>query len=124
NYERVDAMLKERGLENLLPQHRNGRHATDDAEITTRIDVSDFIDVKRRALRCHRSQTAGSRWEKLPEDVLRLLYREETFARAASLVEAPAQETDLFAGLRDQAIPASDYSLLFAQPVGTHFVAC
>jgi LmbE family N-acetylglucosaminyl deacetylase len=120
--ERVSAMLAERGLEDLMPRRRNPATMVEDSEITTRIDTEAFAELKRDALKCHRSQTAG-RWERMPDDILRARYAEETFVRAISLVDAPAHETDLFAGLRGDAIRADDYSLSFAQPVGTHFVA-
>ncbi|HLG72560.1 MAG TPA: PIG-L family deacetylase [Chloroflexota bacterium] len=116
--------LKARGLEDLIPGRRNyERLGYSDADITTRIDISDYLQIKRKALLCHKSQITGGRWERMPDDVMREFYAEETYIRAISLVDAPAKETDLFAGLRDRAVPADDYSLLFAQPVGTHFVA-
>ncbi len=123
-HERAYEALKERGLEELAPGRRNyAQFGVPDAEITTRIDVSDYLQMKRQALQCHRSQTYGGRWWKLPDDILREFYNEESFIRVRSLVDAPAPETDLFAGLRQEAIPADAYSLLFANPVGTHFVA-
>jgi mycothiol S-conjugate amidase len=123
-YQKMHEELKARGLEDLAPQRRAyDQIGVPDADITTRIDISDYVHLKRKALLCHRSQTTGSRWERMPEDVLRSYFAEETFIRTISLVDAPARETDLFAGLREEAIPADDYSLLFANPVGTHFVA-
>lgn len=116
--------LKARGMEDLIPGRRNyDQFGVPDEEITTRIDISEYVHLKRKAVLCHHSQTTGSRWDRMPDDVMRTYYAEETFIRVISLVDAPAQERDLFAGLRDQAIPADDYSLLYANPVGTHFVA-
>jgi N-acetyl-1-D-myo-inositol-2-amino-2-deoxy-alpha-D-glucopyranoside deacetylase len=112
------------GLADLLPRRRNyENYGLPDEEITTRIDISDYLALKRQALRCHRSQILGGRWDKMPDDLMRTYYAEETYVRVHSLVPAPDRETDLFAGLRDAAISAGDYSLLFANPVGTHFVA-
>jgi LmbE family N-acetylglucosaminyl deacetylase len=116
--------LEARGLGDLAPMRRDREHlGMPEPEITTHIDISAYVELKRKALQSHRSQTFGGRWWKLPDDILHEYYSEETFVRVRSLVDAPAQETDLFEGLRDQAISADDYSLLFAQPVGTHFVA-
>ena len=116
--------LEARGMGDLSPVRRDREnHGLPDEDITTRIDVSDYVLLKRQALQCHRSQTFGGRWWKMPEDILREFYAEETFVRVRSLVDAPDRETDLFAGLRDETIAAGDYSLLYAQPVGTHFVA-
>jgi N-acetyl-1-D-myo-inositol-2-amino-2-deoxy-alpha-D-glucopyranoside deacetylase len=124
SYARAAEALKARGLEDLVPMRRNYEtFGVPDSEITTRIDISDFVGVKREALLCHKTQTTGSRWQRMPDDIMREYYAEETYVRVRSLVDAPAAETDLFAGLRGEALPADDYSLLFAQPVGTHFVA-
>ncbi|HLY67005.1 MAG TPA: hypothetical protein VKU60_15830, partial [Chloroflexota bacterium] len=120
--ERLQALLAERGLDELALRRDRGPYGVPDAEITTRIDVSAYVALKRQAILCHRSQTFGGRWAKMPEDLLTDAYGEECFLRVRSLVDAPAQETDLFAGTRE-AISAEDYSLLFANPVGTHFVA-
>src|SRR5579884_401995 len=123
-YQAAHEALKERGLEELAPGRRNyDRFGVPDSEITTCIDISKYVHLKREALKCHRSQTYGSRWWKMPDDIMREFYSHETFVRVRCLVDAPDKETDLFAGLRDQAIPADAYSLIFAQPVGTHFVA-
>jgi LmbE family N-acetylglucosaminyl deacetylase len=122
--EQARQALEARGLGDLVPGRRNyDRMGDPDQAITTRIDISNYVLLKRQALQCHRSQTYGGRWWKIPDDILQEFYSEETFIRVRSLVDAPAQETDLFEGLRQDAQPADDYSLRFAQPVGTHFVA-
>ena len=121
--EKARKALEERGLGELVPGRGRERHGVPDSEITTHIDIRDYVHLKRQALQCHRSQTFGGRWDKIPDDILRECYGDEMFIRARSLVPAPDRETDVFAGLREQAVPADDYSLLFANPVGTHFVA-
>lgn len=45
-------------------------------EITTRVDVSDYVAAKRQAMRCHRSQ--------IPDDTFWLTMPEEQFRRAFS----------------------------------------
>ncbi|HVA25768.1 MAG TPA: hypothetical protein VMW62_15415, partial [Chloroflexota bacterium] len=124
NHAKLAEALQARGLDDLVPRNRDrATYGVPDDEITTRIDVSAYVHLKRQALQCHRSQTLGGRWDKLPDDILSTYYAEETFVRVRCLVDAPARETDLFAGLRNDAVSADDYSLLFANPVGTHFVA-
>lgn len=124
NAQKAYAELTARGMEQLVPGRRSyDQFGVPDADITTRIDISNYTQLKRKALMCHRSQTTGGRWDRMPEDVMREFYSEETYVRVISLVDAPDHETDLFAGLRQDAITAGDYSLLYAQPVGTHFVA-
>ena len=122
--EQAREALEARGLGDLVPGRRNyDRLGAAEDEITTRIDIADYVLLKRQALQCHRSQTYGGRWWKIPEDILREYYAEEMFIRVRSLVDAPAGETDLFEGLRQHATTAGDYSISSAQPVGTHFVA-
>jgi len=75
--------------------------ATPDDQITTWLDVEPYLEQKRQALLCHRSQIAPSHpLRALPLAALRDLYRYEAFIRARSLVPAPEREEDLFAGLR------------------------
>ncbi|MBV9119594.1 MAG: PIG-L family deacetylase [Chloroflexi bacterium] len=126
NWQRMRQMMEQAGFEDTLggPARRDpATVGTPEAEITAHIDVTQYVQLKRQALLQHRSQVLGTRWEKLPEDIWRAGYSNEYFMRARCLVDAPDRETDLFAGLRDEAIPAADYTLRFAQPVGTHFVA-
>lgn len=74
---------------------------TPDAEITTRIDVRDYLARKMEALRCHRSQIAPDWWfRRIPPDVQREKFAHECFVRVASHVPTSGPESDLFAGLR------------------------
>ncbi len=129
---RLDEKLQEAGLEPMFPNReasadRPGSGPTPPrvtpTPITTRVDVSAYAALKRQALLQHRTQIYGTRWDKAPADIWVAAYSEEVFTRVRSLVPAPDQETDLFAGLHDQAVVANDYSIRHAQPVGTHFVA-
>jgi len=119
---RVHDMSLAAGLEPPFGNRDPKTFGVPDSEITTRIDVAPYLAIKRKALLSHRSQLTGSRWETMPDDIM-AAYSEECFVLARSLVSTSGRETDLFEGLRDRAIAADDYSLLFAQPVGTHFVA-
>jgi LmbE family N-acetylglucosaminyl deacetylase len=72
-------------------------------EITTVIDVGDFVALKLRGLQCHVSQVGyGTPFGETPEEVLREpWFRQETFTLARSIVATSAgPETDLFYGLR------------------------
>ncbi len=79
------------------------RATVDDALITTRIDVSDYIEHRYRAMEAHRTQISESSpffmMRQLPREALLEFAGTETFVRRESRVEAPLPETDLFAGL-------------------------
>ena len=74
---------------------------TPDEHISAFIDVSDVIDVKEKALRAHRTQIPED-WFLLniPEEMKPQLLGRESFVKVFDRVGAPAQETDLFTGLR------------------------
>jgi LmbE family N-acetylglucosaminyl deacetylase len=69
-----------------------------DAEITTEIDVSDFLDVKRASMRAHASQISESSFFlAMPDDFFARGFGQEWYIRRG---ERPAQrETSLFDGL-------------------------
>ncbi len=72
-------------------------------QITTVIDVSDFVDAKLRGILCHATQIGrNNRYVETPGEVLNdPWFRQETFTLARTVGEWPAAvETDLFAGLR------------------------
>ena len=72
-------------------------------EITTLIDVSDYLEAKLRGIRCHATQVdPHSPFAETPDEVMREpWFRHETFVLARSTVGWPERvETDLFAGLR------------------------
>jgi mycothiol S-conjugate amidase len=72
---------------------------------TTRIDVGEFLDVGRAALRAHRTQVPDDGfWFRVPLDAVRELHPYEDFVLARSIVGDTVPdggfETDLFAGVR------------------------
>jgi len=82
---------------------------------TTLVDVSDFLDVRRRALIAHRTQIdPDSHWMRVPDDLLRETFPWEEYVLARSRVaglELPTPDTpehDLFAGLRAQTDVTAD----------------
>jgi LmbE family N-acetylglucosaminyl deacetylase len=72
-------------------------------EITTIVDVSDYVQTKLDGIRCHATQIGRhNRFSDTPEEVLReKWFGRESFILAHSTVGWPEErETDLFAGLR------------------------
>jgi mycothiol S-conjugate amidase len=73
----------------------------DDPEITTQIDVSDYIDVRSKALLAHATQIdPDSFWFAIPDDMQRKVYPWEDFTLIDSRVKSDLPEDDLFAGVR------------------------
>jgi LmbE family N-acetylglucosaminyl deacetylase len=72
-------------------------------EITTVIDVSDYLEAKLQGIRCHVTQVGReNRFADTPDEVTReTWFRQEAYVLAHSTVGYPQEtETDLFAGLR------------------------
>jgi len=76
---------------------------TDD-KITTRVDVSDYMDVRPAALKAHRTQIDPESpfWFGLPPDEARTVHPWDDYELAHSLVDTELPEDDLFAGVRDR----------------------
>ncbi len=79
------------------------RLSTPDELVTTDVDVSAYVEVKRAALAAHRTQAGGPHrlLLDLPVAVVRDLWARESFQLAAGPSDAPAgtREGDLFAGV-------------------------
>ncbi|MGI9018177.1 MAG: N-acetyl-1-D-myo-inositol-2-amino-2-deoxy-alpha-D-glucopyranoside deacetylase [Euzebya sp.] len=73
----------------------------DDELITTRVDVTDFMDAKQTALKAHVSQIdLDSFFMNVPDEMMEGFYGTEWFVRRISEVDVPQGiEDDLFAGL-------------------------
>jgi LmbE family N-acetylglucosaminyl deacetylase len=72
-------------------------------EITTVVDVSEYVEPKLRGIQCHATQVGReNRFSDTPEEVIQEeWFRNEHFVLAHSTVGIPDKiETDLFAGLR------------------------
>lgn len=101
---RVRAMAEnrlERGLISEEDAARMREGGTPDGDITTWVDVHDYMALKEDAWRAHRSQIPED-WFffQVPEDARADLFGRETFVRVFSDIEASGREDDLFAGLR------------------------
>jgi LmbE family N-acetylglucosaminyl deacetylase len=71
-----------------------------DEQITTRVDVTDYLGTKRDAIAAHASQTENAWFVAMPEDMLKKFFSQEAFVRRIDRTGAPTPEDDLFAGLR------------------------
>ena len=71
-------------------------------EITTRIDVADYLEIRDQALLAHASQIdPKSAWFDCPLDVQRAAWPTEDYHLARSLVDTELPEDDPFAGVRE-----------------------
>ncbi len=69
-----------------------------ESQITTTVDVGDFVDQKRAAMRAHASQISDSSFFlSMPDDAFREAFGWEWFIRRGELPKAP--ETSVFDGL-------------------------
>lgn len=75
-----------------------------DHQITTRIDIAEYGDVRRQALLAHATQIDPDSpfWFGLPPEVARTVHPYDDYMLARSLVPTSEAEDDLFAGLRDR----------------------
>lgn len=87
--------LEKRGLmpEGMDPERRerfDKAMAEPDAPVSNIVDVTEFIDVKRRAASMHRSQFGeNSMMSRIPPDLQATFYGEERFFRARPMDSAP-----------------------------------
>jgi mycothiol S-conjugate amidase len=71
-------------------------------EITTRIAVGDYLEIRDEALLAHATQIdPNSSWFACPLDVQRAAWPTEDYHLARSLVDTELPEDDLFAGIRE-----------------------
>jgi N-acetyl-1-D-myo-inositol-2-amino-2-deoxy-alpha-D-glucopyranoside deacetylase len=75
--------------------------AVADDRVTTRLDISPYLDKKLAAMRAHRTQIPEDSWFiEIYKAMGPMAWNREYYERARSSVEAPTPEDDLFAGLR------------------------
>ncbi len=98
----LHAKYVELGLESPYDDRWFTRPA-DDTIITTRVDITDYYDVRINALLAHETQVDPSSkfWFGLPADVARHVHPWDDYVLARSLVESATPEDDLFAGVRE-----------------------
>ena len=103
---RIQAMHEkfiELGLESPFDEKWFARPSHDE-RITTRVDISDYSDVRREALLAHATQIDPDSpfWFGLPPEVQRTIHPYDDYELARSNVPVDGREDDLFAGLRDR----------------------
>jgi LmbE family N-acetylglucosaminyl deacetylase len=70
-------------------------------DVTTWIDIGPWVDLKWKAVLAHTSQIPQDWWlRRVPQEHHLDVFGKEAFIRAYSRVPTPAQEEDLFSGLR------------------------
>jgi N-acetyl-1-D-myo-inositol-2-amino-2-deoxy-alpha-D-glucopyranoside deacetylase/mycothiol S-conjugate amidase len=97
--------LRELGIESpfaapseVQPDERPTFGVADD-RVTTTVDVTDYIDAKRRSLEAHRTQMGADQFiMRLPAHVFGEFFGRETFQRVSGPTNG-APEADLFSGL-------------------------
>ncbi|HEX6452471.1 MAG TPA: mycothiol conjugate amidase Mca [Trebonia sp.] len=73
-----------------------------DYEITTKINVADYFEIRDQALLAHATQIdPNSSWFACPIDVQRAAWPTEDYHLARSLVDTELPEDDLFTGVRE-----------------------
>ena len=103
---RVQAMherFRSLGLESPFDQ-RWFERPSNDHRITTRVDISDYMDVRPAALKAHRTQIDPESpfWFGLPPEEARTEHPWDDYELAHSLVDTELPEDDVFAGVRDR----------------------
>lgn len=105
---RTAELLVSRGEPNPFADRDPNTLGTPDDQITTTISILDYLDHKRAAWRCHRTQiTEQFLLLRLPDEIVRSEMANEYFVRVRGRIAAPDREDDLFAGLRAGALQAS-----------------
>ena len=90
-------MAEKSGLDVGVPIKEFLKRAQPDEVITTRIDVSSYVDLKLNALYCHASQmNPNSIFSKIPIEIRKEGMKVETLIRAESRIVITEPETDLF----------------------------
>jgi mycothiol S-conjugate amidase len=73
-----------------------------DYEITTKVNVADYFELRDQALLAHATQIdPNSSWFACPIDVQRAAWPTEDYHLARSLVDTELPEDDLFTGVRE-----------------------
>ena len=74
----------------------------EDPEITTQIDVSDYIEIRSKALLAHATQIdPDSFWFAIPDEIQRKVYPWEDYTLIATTIDRELPEDDLFKGIGD-----------------------
>ncbi|MEM9565875.1 MAG: mycothiol conjugate amidase Mca [Actinomycetota bacterium] len=77
-----------------------------DHRVTTKVDIAPWYGVRRAALLAHATQVDPEEkfWFGLPDEAAAAAYPYEDYILARSLVDSDLPESDLFAGIVDEAV--------------------
>jgi N-acetyl-1-D-myo-inositol-2-amino-2-deoxy-alpha-D-glucopyranoside deacetylase len=90
--------MPEEARRDMNPDMRIG--GTPDELVTTRIDVSDFVDRKREAFAAHVSQNDPNSWfATMADQIYRLAFGAEYYQLVRGKPGSALPENDLFAGI-------------------------
>jgi len=79
---------------------RGSSNGSKNLEITTRVEVADYFEIRDQALLAHATQIdPNSSWFACPLDIQRTAWPTEEYHLARSLVDTELPEDDLFAGV-------------------------
>jgi mycothiol S-conjugate amidase len=102
---RLDAEHQEmlaRGMESPYTDLLKDRETWPQREITTRVEVGGYFEVRDAALRAHATQVdPDGPFFRTPNDVRRAVWPTEDFELARSLVDTVLPEKELFDGVRE-----------------------
>jgi mycothiol S-conjugate amidase len=95
--------MLELGLESPFDKRWLEDRPSYDERITTQVEIGAYYGVRKQALIAHATQVDPNSpfWFALPDDVAATLHPWDDYTLARSLVDAPAPEDDLFAGVRE-----------------------
>lgn len=100
-WQKYAELAEARGIDISTPMKEFLKRSMPDEIITTRIDVSDYVDLKLHALDCHASQlNPDGIWRKIPPEIRKEGLKVETLVRGESRLLPPQGiEQDLFEGV-------------------------
>jgi len=94
--------MLDRGLESPYWELLKEREGWSQREITTRVPVGEYFEIRDAALRAHATQIdPDGPFFRTPNDIRRAVWPTEDFELARSLIDTTLPEDDLFAGVRE-----------------------
>ena len=103
-HEALLAMDKESPFVEWIQRRAEDPNRPPERTITTRVNITEWMDRRDAALRAHATQIDPDGWFfAIPNDVQAEVWPTDDFELARSLVDTELPEDDLFAGIRDRA---------------------
>jgi len=96
-------LLADMGVENFMGMEDSSKYGLDDATITNKVGVGDWVPVKEKSLMQHRTQhNPDNLINQMPQEWMVEFRSTEHYALAAGtpLPDGEDAQNDLFAGLR------------------------